>query len=275
HIKIYTYQLITIFEEYVKYEYHIIKTAKMLREERQSYILNQVTLHNKVRTTDICAALNVSLDTVRRDLTELEKEGKLEKVHGGAISTSFHYPFQQLEVYARDKKQAIAQKALHLIKDGMVVLFGGGTVMLELARVIPENLRGTIFTVSPLVALEIAQRSTVEVLLIAGRLARNSYICTGSSVVRQLSEIQADLCFLGTNGLTLKEGITDHDWEVVQVKKSMIQSAKKTAILTISEKLDTVHKLQVCNLNSIDYLITELPVEDETVKKYEGMCETL
>ena len=247
----------------------------MLREERQSYILNQVTLHNKVRTTDICAALNVSLDTVRRDLTELEKEGKLEKVHGGAISTSFHYPFQQLEVYARDKKQAIAQKALHLIKDGMVVLFGGGTVMLELARVIPENLRGTIFTVSPLVALEIAQRSTVEVLLIAGRLARNSYICTGSSVVRQLSEIQADLCFLGTNGLTLKEGITDHDWEVVQVKKSMIQSAKKTAVLTISEKLDTVHKLQVCNLNSIDYLITELPVDDETVKKYEGMCETL
>lgn len=247
----------------------------MLREERQSYILNQISLHNKVRTTDICMALNVSLDTIRRDLTELDKEGKLQKVHGGAISTSFHYPFQQQEVYARDKKQVIAKKALELVKDGMVILLGGGTVMLELARVIPENLKGTIFTVSPLVALEIAQRSTVEVLLIAGRLARNSYICTGSSVIRQLSEIQADLCFLGTNGLTLKEGITDHDWEVVQVKKSMIQSAKKMAVLTISEKIGTAQNLQVCNLNSIDYLVTELQSSDEPLNNYDKLCKII
>ena len=247
----------------------------MLREERQGYILNQIQLHHKVRTTDICSALKVSLDTVRRDLAELEKEGRLRKVHGGAISTAFHYPFQQTEIYARDKKQTIARKALQLITDNMVLLLGGGTVMLELARMIPENLKGTIFTVSPLVALEIAQRSTVEVLLLAGKVARNSYICTGSSVIRQLSEIQADLCFLGTNGLSVREGITDHDWEVVQIKKSMLQSAKKSAVLSISEKLGSVQNLQVCNLISIDYLVTELPRSDDRLKPFGTICKVI
>ncbi len=247
----------------------------MLREERQNYILNQIHLHNRVRTTDVCSSLNVSLDTVRRDLTELEKEGKLRKVHGGAISTLFHYPFQQQEVYARDKKQAIARKALNLISDDMVLLLGGGTVILELARMIPEDLKGTIFTVSPLVALEIAQRSAVEVLLLAGKVARNSYICTGASVVRQLAEIQADLCFLGTNGLSVREGITDHDWEVVQIKKSMLQSAKKTAVLSISEKIGSVQNLQVCNLTVIDYLVTELPDADEQLEPFGKTCKIM
>ena len=244
----------------------------MLREERQGYILNQIQLHSRVRTTDVCSALQVSLDTVRRDLTELEKEGKLRKGHGGAVSTLFHYPFQQTEIYARDKKQMIARKALQLIRDDMVLLLAGGTVMLELARMIPEDLKGTIFTVSPLVALEIAQRSTVEVLLLAGKVARNSYICTGSSVIRQLSEIHADLCFLGTNGLTVREGLTDHDWEVVQIKKSMLQSAKKTAVLSISEKIGSVQNLQVCNLMSIDYLVTELPDTDDLLKPFGNLC---
>jgi DeoR/GlpR family transcriptional regulator of sugar metabolism len=240
----------------------------MLIEERQNYILKQINLYNKVHTADLCTQLNVSLDTIRRDLAELEKSGKLVKVHGGAISKSFHYPFQQPAVYAREKKKDIAKKALELIEDGMILLAGGGTVMLELARMIPENLKGTLFTVSPLVALEVAQRSTVEVILIGGQLSRNSYICTGSFVIRQLSEIRVDLCFLGTNGISLNEGVTDLDWEVVQVKKEMIKSAKKLAVLSIAEKLGSLQNLSVCSLNDVDYLITELNPDDPKLSKY-------
>lgn len=240
----------------------------MLREERENYILQQINLHNKVYTADLCQALDVSIDTIRRDLSELEKNGKLVKVHGGAISKSFPFPFQQPEVYARDKKKEIAQKALSLIQDGMNILAGGGTVMLELARLLPENLRGTFFTVSPLVALEAAQRSTVQVILIAGQLERNSYICSGASVIRHLSEIKVDLCFLGSNGLSLKDGLSDMDWEVVQVKKEMIKSSKKVAVLSIAEKLETAHHLQICNLNAIDFLITELSPSDPQLARY-------
>lgn len=240
----------------------------MLKEERQNFILKQISLYNKVHTIELCNSLNVSLDTVRRDLADLEHEGKLVKVHGGAISKTFHYPFQQTAVYAEKEKKEIAKKALELIHDGMLILAGGGTVMVELARIFPKDLNGTLFTVSPLVALEVAQRSTVEVILLSGKLARNSYICTGSTVIRQLSEIRADLCFLGTNGISLREGVTDMDWEVVQVKQQMIRSAKKTAVLTLAEKLGTVQSLTVSNLPSVEYLITELKATDPKLEKY-------
>ncbi len=240
----------------------------MLIEERQNHILKQINLYNKVHTSDLCTELSVSLDTIRRDLTDLEKSGKLVKVHGGAISISFHYPFQQPAVYAREKKKEIAIKTLELIEDGMIILAGGGTVMLELARMIPENLKGTFFTVSPLVALEVAQRSSVDVILISGKLARNSYICTGSSVIRQLSEIRVDLCLIGTNGISPNDGVTDTDWDVVQVKKEMIKRSKKLAVLSIAEKLGSVQNLSVCDLNDVDYLITELNPDDPKLARY-------
>lgn len=247
----------------------------MLQEERQNLILQEINLHNKVLSSDLCILLDVSLDTIRRDLAELEKNGKIIKVHGGALSKNFHHPFQQPAIYAKEKKKEIARKAVALIQDGMSILAGGGTIMLELAKMIPENLKGTFFTVSPLVALEVAQRSSIDVILLAGKLAPNAYVCTGSTVISQLSEIQVDLCFLGTNGISIHGGVTDYDWEIVQVKKALIKSSKKLTLLSIAEKLDTNHKLQVCNLNSIDYLITELAPDDQKLSDYSQVLKVI
>lgn len=247
----------------------------MLQEERHQLILHRINVHRKVLTSDLCQLLNVSLDTVRRDLTELERKGKLVKVHGGALSTSFNYPYQQPEVYAQVEKKEIARKALSLIQDGMVILLGGGTVMLELARIIPENLKGMVFTVSPLVSLEITQRSSVEVIMLGGRLTRNAYVCTGSSVISSLSELQVDLCFMGTNGISLSNGVTDNDWEVVQIKKAMLKCAELTAVLCISEKLGTSQRMQVCSVKDIDYLVTELDPHHDKITEYSGLFETL
>ena len=247
----------------------------MFQEERHQFIVRELATRKKVHTDELSRALSVSVDTIRRDLIELEQAGKLSRVHGGAIAIDFHNPFQPEDVYAKKEKIVIAKKALALVKDGMTLLVGGGTVMLELARVIPDNLKGTLFTVSPLVALEVAQRSSIEVILIAGRLSRNAYICTGASVVKGLFEIRADLCLMGTNGFSVKDGITDHDWEVVQVKKAMVQSAERTALLSISEKKDVAHKLRVCAMHEIDYLITERPASDELFKGYNAHCRVL
>lgn len=82
----------------------------MLQEERHHIIINQINLHHKIITTDLCKLLKVSLDTVRRDLSELETNGKIVKVHGGAISRSFHLPFQQPEVYASEEKKKLLKK---------------------------------------------------------------------------------------------------------------------------------------------------------------------
>jgi len=240
----------------------------MLKEERQSFIIKQINLHNKVLSSDLSVKLNVSEDTIRRDLNELAKASKIKKVYGGAVSRSFLHPATENTIYAKDAKRQIAKKALNLISEGMFVLLGGGTTIIEMARLVPKGLRCTFFTVSPLVALELIEYTTAEVILLGGRLSSDSYINTGSMVINQLSEIQVDLCFLGTNAISLDKGVTDSDWEVVQVKKAMIQAANKTVLVSIAEKLDSVEKMKVCPVSSINYLITDLEPKNSLLNAY-------
>ena len=81
----------------------------MLKEERQAYIIHQINIHNKVLSSDLSAQLNVSEDTIRRDLNELAESGKVLKVYGGALSRSFQYPFQEGNVYAKEAKKEIVR----------------------------------------------------------------------------------------------------------------------------------------------------------------------
>src|SRR5690606_16789041 len=218
----------------------------------------QVYQHKYVNTTDLCKLLNVSHENIRRDLHNLEINGHIIKVHGGAISKTFHIPYQQQKVYAKDEKKIIAHKTMSLINDGMVMIWGGGTIILELARMIPKDLKGTIFTVSPLVALEVAQRSMINVILLGGRLAPDSYICTGSPVISQLSEIKADLSLISANGVSAKYGITEDDWEVAQVKKNILKSADQKIILSIAENMEKRLQMKLTSITDADFLITEL-----------------
>lgn len=241
----------------------------MLKEERQALIMRQINLHNKVLSNDLSIQLNVSEDTIRRDLKEMAEEGKVLKVHGGAIGKSFHYPFNHnSEVYAQEAKQIIAEKTIKLLKNDMVVLTGGGTTMIELAKRIPDSLRATFFTISPLVAITLADHSNLNVIGIGGQLSKNSNVHIGASVINQLDDVKVDLCLLGANGISAQEGMTDNDWEVVQVKRAMIRSAQKLAILCIAEKLNSVQRMKVCDLNLIHYLITELPADNHFLSGY-------
>lgn len=244
-------------------------TNRMLKEERHSFIMREINLHNKVLSSDLSTQLNVSEDTIRRDLKELDDGGKVLKVHGGAISKSFHFPFSNKgDVYAREAKREIARKAIKLIKDGMVVLTGGGTTMIELARMVPEDLQATFFTISPLVALELVEHPNLTVICIGGQLYKNAQVNMGASVINSLNDIHVDLCLLGVNGISMQEGITDSDWEVVQVKRAMIHASKKLAIMCIAEKMNSVQRMKVCNLNQMSYLLTELPAEDPHLAPY-------
>lgn len=242
---------------------------KMLKEERHKVILREINLHNKVLSLDLSQILNVSDDTVRRDLKDLVDAGKILKVHGGAVSKSFVSSFNSQEnIYAQDKKQEIAKKALSLLKNGMVVLAEGGTTILELAKLIPKKLDITFHTISPQVAITLSDHTNIEVITIGGKLTKNANLHTGSSVINQLAEIKVDLCILGANAFSVQDGLTDIDWEVVQVKKALIRSAKKVAVLCISEKLNTSQRLKICDSNQINYLVTELPPNHHTLLNY-------
>lgn len=240
----------------------------MLKKERHTYIIRQVNLHNKVMSSDLAIELNVSEDTVRRDLNELHESGQVVKVHGGALSRSYHYPFQHNDIYAADAKKGIARKGIELIKDGMVVLTGGGTTIIEMVTMLPPDLSVTIFTISPPVALQLADHPLIKVVLIGGELSKDSQVCTGTQVVSYLNEIKFDLCFLGTNGISLQDGVTDSDLDIVQVKKAMIKASKRLVIMCIAEKLNSVQRMRVCDLQQISCLITDLDPADHIMQAY-------
>ncbi|UKT66199.1 DeoR/GlpR family DNA-binding transcription regulator [Pedobacter mucosus] len=240
----------------------------MLKKERHEFIMRQINLHNRVLTSDLVQLLTVSEDTIRRDLQELVDEGLLFKVHGGALSKSYHSSFDDSTVYARDSKIVIAKKATNLVKDGMVVLTGGGTTILEFVKQLPQSIQATFFTISPLVAVELAKYNGAEVILIGGLFSKNSQITYGGHVITQLSEIKADLCLMGTSAIHSEEGLTDTDWEINQLKKAMLACSKKSAVLCISEKLDITLRLKVCSIESITYLVTELDQQHESLARY-------
>ncbi|MDB5232783.1 MAG: transcriptional repressor of the fructose operon, DeoR family [Chitinophagaceae bacterium] len=240
----------------------------MLKKERQAYITQQINIHNKVLSSDLCTQMNVSEDTIRRDLQELSEEGKLIKVHGGALSHSFHFTLQNGNIYSLPEKKIIAQKALTLIKDGMLILLSGGTTIRELVKALPPGLNATFITVSIPTALELLNHTSSEVIFVGNKILKSAQIAVGAEVVNKLANVKADLCFLGTNSIHATEGITDMDWEIIEVKKALITSSQRTVSLAISEKLNTVQKLKVCDLDSSHTIITERHPDDPLFEEY-------
>lgn len=231
----------------------------MLKKERQAYILRQVSLHNSVLSADLSSSIHVSEDTIRRDLNELADTGKVIKVHGGALSKSFNSFYLRSDVYNVDNKKIVAEKAVSLIKDGMFILTGGGTTIVEMARLLPENLKATFFTGSIPAAYEYSQHPNIEVIFIGDKIAKKSQIAVGGEAISKIKHIKADLCFLGINAIDLEHGITDNDWDIVQMKKAMIESSAQTVVMSISEKLNSYQRIRICGIDEIDILITELP----------------
>ena len=234
----------------------------MLKKERQEFILHQLNLHNKILCADLSNKMGVSDDTIRRDLQELAQEDKLIKVHGGALSKSFHTAFDRKMVYNLEDKHIIAQKTAALVQSGMYILTSGGTSILEFAKSLDTNLNATFFTCSLNAAIEFAHHPSIEVVMIGDKVSKDSMLTTGASAVQTIESIQADLCILGINSLDTQFGLSENDWEVVQIKKAMIKASKKTICIGISEKLNSQQKIKVANLDEIDILITELDPND-------------
>jgi DeoR/GlpR family transcriptional regulator of sugar metabolism len=244
----------------------------MLKKERQAYIVHQVNLHNKVLSASLSTEIDVSEDTIRRDLQELSEEGRLIKVHGGALSHAFNditYPSKK--IYAQTDKKIIADKAATLIKDGMFVLTGGGTTIVELARSLPVALSATFISGSIPAIVEYMHHPNIEVIVIGDKLSKNSKITIGADALNRIKSLKPDLCFLGINSIDPEHGITDNDWDVVHLKQAMIAASQKTVCLTISEKLNSIQPIHVCDVTKIDILITELPNDHAMLQPYKDV----
>jgi DeoR/GlpR family transcriptional regulator of sugar metabolism len=198
----------------------------MLKEERQQQILGWLQKDRKVILSDLSKNLNVSADTIRRDIKELSAQKLLKEVRGGAIP---HAPgphdLKERANFASRQKQLMAKKAVQLLKKGQVVLLDSGTSTLAVASILPKDMGLTIFTNSYPIVNMLEERKDVEVFFAGGRLFRESMITMGHDTINFFEGIRADICFLGICSIDLEIGITGHHYEECAVKKAMIKSS--------------------------------------------------
>jgi DeoR/GlpR family transcriptional regulator of sugar metabolism len=224
--------------------------------------------------TDLVGIIDVSEDTIRRDINELAEDGQVIRIKGGVMSAAYHIGHDS-ETYAQTDKLVIAEKTLSLLRDDIIVLIGGGTTIREFIKRIPGTLRATFITVNVLTAVELLDKPMIRTIMIGGQISAYSQMTVSGEVFEYLANIKADLCILGTNAIDYGQGLTDSDWETIQVKKAMMKATEKVAILAISEKLNSSMQMKIADIDEIDYLITELSPDSPKLQPYRGKNLTI
>lgn len=241
----------------------------MIKAERQQLIISHISKDQKVLLGDLSTLLNVSEDTVRRDIKELSDQGLLKAVRGGAILNSpIPLHFRDREHYDVSHKKIIAEKALSFIKDGQVVLFDAGTSALAVATHLPKERCITVITNSFPVASVLEDHPNAEVIFIGGRLNKTAFSTFGHEVIQTLNNIRPDICFLGICSIDINMGITGKDYEDAQVKRKMVENAKQVIALSTLEKMGTAEHYHICNISAIDTIITDLDPQHEALVAY-------
>ncbi len=240
-----------------------------LPEERREAILADLKRKGKVVAAELSQQYGVSEDTIRRDLRDLAAEGLLKRVHGGALPiTTTSGPY-----YERDKTQfaakaALARAASELVQDDQLILFGGGTTNAEIAKNLQPNLKATVVTISPLIALYLAEYQRIEVIQIGGRVNKRELITCDADAITQLRNFQADICFLGVCSIHPEVGITTNLYDDVLMDRILIEQSGEVAAAVTADKLGTVAPFHIESVSNLTHIITENQVMDETIQLY-------
>jgi DeoR/GlpR family transcriptional regulator of sugar metabolism len=241
----------------------------MLTTQRKQELLVSLKENGQIVAKDMSVAMGVSEDTIRRDLRELAREGLLQRVHGGALPASpAMADFAGRERLRHDGKMAIGAMAAAMIEPGHVVILDGGTTAREVARHLPLDLKATIVTHSPTIALELLNHTNIEVILIGGRFFKHSVVAVGAATIEAISQIRADIFFLGVTGVHPKTGLTTGDYEEAAVKRALSHAAAETFVLASAEKLNAASPYAVIGLDEVNGIITERGVDEDLIKPY-------
>ena len=244
----------------------------MLREERLQIILKMLETDQRVSSVQLSEILNVSDDTVRRDLNELAENGLLRKVHGGAIPKSpSPYKLSERINIAHEEKLVLAKKAQQFFKDGQVIVLDNGSTNMEVARLMSPDLKATVFTTSIPIAQILCEHPTIELFMLGGRVFKDAQNTYGTEVIELLSKIRADIFLLGVCGMHHKIGVTMPDWEESVVKRRMVEISAKTIALVTADKLNTAENYVVCSYPQIDFMLTDTTIPVEQLIDYQGL----
>lgn len=240
----------------------------MLPRQRQTYILGRVREDGGVRVGDLARELGVSDMTVRRDLELLEKQGLLEKVHGGATAVAgsavFEPGFAAKSVLQEAEKAAIAEAAIRLVSPGMAIGISAGTTTHELARRIVDVPGLTVVTNSFSVAdaLHRAASSDCTVILTGG-IRTPSDALVGPFAVAAIRTIHVDLLFMGVHGMDPHSGFTTPNILEGETNRALVEAARRLVVVADHTKWGVVGISSMARLDEADTVITDDGISQE------------
>jgi DeoR/GlpR family transcriptional regulator of sugar metabolism len=244
----------------------------MLTEERRQVILERLRTEGKVVAAELSSSLAVSPDTVRRDLQELADAGLLRRVHGGALPAVVGArPYAVRREQAPEAKAAIARAAARLVRDDQVILLDAGTTTLEVARHLPHDLRATVITNSPPIAVALAEHPSVEVAVLGGMLDKDARALVGAATIEALRSVRADVLVLGVCSLHPEVGITILELEESYVKRAMIANSTEVIAVSSADKLGSAAPYVVAPIDELTHLVTERPGDAAQLDPYRGL----
>jgi DeoR/GlpR family transcriptional regulator of sugar metabolism len=241
----------------------------MLNIQRKQYILDILKRDGQIVAKTLSQELGLSEDTIRRDLRELAQDGLLQRVHGGALPASPAVAdFAGRQGLATDGKAAIGRAAAGMIRAGQVVILDGGTTAVQVARHLAPDLRATIVTHSPTIAVELVGHPSVEVVMIGGHLFKHSVVNVGAAAIDAMSHIRAEIFFMGVTGVHPQAGLSTGDLEEAYIKRALSARAAETIVLASREKLGAASPYVIMDLDEISGLIVEPNIDDEAITPY-------
>lgn len=237
----------------------------MYAEERQQEIVRLARSNGRVDVATLAGTLQVTTETIRRDLTVLERAGVLRRVHGGAIPAErlgFEPALATRDSVLIHEKERIAAMALAEVpSEGSIILDAGSTTA-RLAEALPTDRELTVVVNSPVIATLLGSRPNLNVLLLGGRLRARTLATVEDWALRALADLYVDVAFLGTNGCSVRRGLTTPDPAEASVKRAMIAAARRAVLLADHTKFGNDHFARFGSLTDLDLIVTDSELED-------------
>ncbi len=245
----------------------------MYAEERLQLIVGRARAEGRVDVAALAAELEVTAETVRRDLTSLERQGLLRRVHGGAIPVErlgFEPAVGQRAEHFLAEKDRIAKAAIAELPVEGAILLDSGTTTARIAELLPVDCELTVVTNSLPIALTLSIRPNLQVLVTGGRVRSRTLAGVGDWTGDALASVRVDVAFLGANGVSAAYGLTTPDQSEAAAKRAMIRAARRPVVVADHSKLGADYFARFGELNEIDALITDTGADDGLVAELEA-----
>ena len=238
-----------------------------MKDNRKQQILNLLTARGYTNVTELASRFNVTTETIRRDLNELEQENLVKRIHGEAIAAakrSSELEYQNRGQYLMQEKKDIARKAAELINDGETVVITSGTTTQAMAEFLLRKKNLTVVTNSVLLCADLAAGQGIELFMLGGKVRNGNFSVSGPISIENLSVFNPDKTIIGIGGISLEKGLTDHRMDETLLTRSCLKAAGVTIGLADHSKFGTVTSYTIGTARMIQYLVTS-DITPETV----------